>query len=51
MQRHPRLLELFAQEELMRQLAGEPVQVMHQDGLHQPLTHQVSDVGELRPIH
>jgi hypothetical protein len=48
MQRHTSLLKFLTQQELMRQLAGQPVQIMHNDSLHQALLHEVTEVCKLR---
>src|SRR5262249_43546387 len=44
------LLEFLTEQELMRQLAAQAVQVIDKDGLHQPLPHEVTELGKLRPV-
>jgi len=34
----------------MRQLAGQPVQVVHKDLVHQPLVHEVTELRKLRTV-
>jgi hypothetical protein len=50
MQRHAGLLEFLTDQELMGQLAGQPVQVMHNNCPDQALLRHIPDDPELRPI-
>src|SRR5712691_11711988 len=47
MEGHPSGVQLVRQEKLMRQFPGQPVHVVHDDGLHQALLHEVTDPREL----
>jgi hypothetical protein len=47
---HSGVLKLVTQQELMGQLSGKAVQVVHDDGLHKSLAHEVTELGELRAV-
>jgi hypothetical protein len=34
----------------VRQLAAQAIQVMHKDGVHEPLAHEVPKLRELRAV-